>query len=176
MALAPYGLVLWNESFPGKTNLMQLQWAITTTKTVSPLPISNSAVYTTFDAIASQSVIDNFLLTSSEFLVAAFDSTSMGTDTFGCLVKMNGLTQASTDTTVGQCASVESMIVTVNSGTGGTTQTVNGVIASSSLTSTTNSTQIAVGADGDIAFRFISSGIDILTTGVITVNIFWTSK
>ncbi len=176
MALASYGLVLWNDAFPSKTNVMTLQWQITAAKTVSPLPINNSGVFPTFDAYTSQAVMDAFLLTSSEFLLAQFDATSMGTDTFGCLVKMNNAIQATTSLNVGQCASVEAMTVTVASGSQGATAVTNGVISSATLTSTSNTTQVAVGANGDIAFRFVASGLDALTSGLITVNLFWTSK
>lgn len=176
MALSSYGLVLWNDAFPGKTNVMTLQFSITAAKTVSPLPINNSGILTTFDALASQSVIDNFLLTTNEFLLAQFDATSMGTDTFGGLVKMNNAIQATTSTRVGQAASVEAMTVTVASGSQGATAVSNGVVAVSTLTSTSNTTQVACGANGDIAFRFVASGLDVLTSGLITVNLFWTSK
>ncbi len=176
MALASYGFNLWNDAFPSKTNVMTLQWGITAAKTVTPLPIINSGVLPTFDAFSSQAVIDNFLLTTNEFLLAQFDATSMGTDTFGCLVKMNNAIAATTSVNVGQCASVEAMTVSVHSGSQGATVTANGVVSVATLTSTSNTTQVAVGANGDVAFRFVSSGMDILTSGLITVNLFWTSK
>lgn len=179
MALAPYGLVLWNESFPGKTNLLTLQWKITGATTVSPLPINNSAVLPTFAAL-TQPTIDAFLLTDGEFTAAQFDSTSMGADMFGCLVKMNGLNIAATETgSSGQAASVQAMVATCYSGTGGSTAVTRAVYSSTVLTDSTAATEIAVGADGDIAFK-INFGntpdFDGLTDGLITVDIYWTSK
>lgn len=176
MAVAPYGLVMWNEAFPSKTNLMQLQWKITAAKTIQPQPLNLGGVLPFFDAPANQAVIDGFLLTTNEFLLAQFDGTAMGTDTFACLVKMNGVNAASTSTSIGQAASVQSMVATVYSGTNGATLASSGVASSSTLTSSSNTSQIAVGANGDIAFRFVASGLDALTGGLISVNIFWTSK
>ena len=176
MAIAPYGLVLFNSAFSSKTNLMQLQWSITAAKTVSPLPINSSGVLTVFDAIAAQSTIDNFLFTTNEFLIAAFDATAMGTDTFAGIVKMNGLLEASAAVDVGQCASVQSMIASVHSGANGATVVQSGVVGSAAMTASSNTSQIAVGANGDIAFRMVAAGLDVLTAGLITVNIFWSSK
>jgi hypothetical protein len=176
MAHASTAFVLWNEAFPRRTNLLQLQWSITAAKTVSPLPITASAVLTTFDAIASQTTIDNFLLTTNEFLIAAFDATAMGTDTFAGIIKMNGANLATTSLEVGQAQSVQAMVANLYSGTNGSTVVTSGVVSSTAMTASSNTSQIAVGANGDIAFRFVASGLDILTAGLISVNIFWTSK
>lgn len=176
MAVAPYGLVLWNDAFPSKTNVMQLQWKITAAKTVQPLPLSMGGVLTLVDAAASQAAIDSFLMTTNEFLLAAFDATAMGTDAFGCLVKMNGLQETATHNGVGQVASVQAMVANVYSGTNGATVVTSGVASSTTLTASSNTSQIAVGAAGDIAFRLVSAGLDALTGGLISVNIYWTSK
>lgn len=176
MAHASTAFVMWNEAFPRRTNLLQLQWAITAAKTVSPLPMTASGVLTTFDAIAAQTTIDNFLLTTNEFLIVQFDGTAMGTDTFAGIIKMNGANVATTSLEIGQAQSVQSMIATLHSGTNGSTLVSSGVVASTTMTSSSNTSQIAVGANGDMAFRFVASGLDILTAGLITVNIFWTSK
>lgn len=175
MAHASTAMVLWNEAFPRRTNLLQLQWQITAAKTVSPLPMTATGVLTTFDAIAAQSTIDNFLLTTNEFLIAQFDATAMGTDTFAGIVKMNGASVAGS-TVTGQAESVQAMVANLYSGTNGATVVTSGVVSSATLTSSSNTSQIAVGANGDIAFRFVASGLDVLTAGLISVNIFWTSK
>lgn len=178
MALAPYGLVLWNDAFPSKTNTMQLQWRITAAKTVAPLPLNMGGVLPFFDALANQAAIDNFLLTPSEFLAAQFDATAMGTDTFGCLIKMNGLKEAAAagDNEVGQAASVQAMVASVYSGTNGATVVSSGVASVATLTSSSNTSQIAAGAAGDIALRIVAAGLDALTSGLIYVNIYWTAK
>lgn len=178
MALYPYGLNMWNESFPGKTHKMTLQWKITAATTVSPLPITNKAV-SAFFAAQDQDAIDNFLLTDAEFTAAQFDSTSMGADMFGVLVKMNGNDTENDATTVGQCASVEAMVATCYSSTGGSTAVTRAVYASSTLTDSSAVTEIAVGANGDIGLK-VNFGntpdFDALTDGLITIDIFWTSK
>ncbi len=180
MALFPYGLQMWNESFSGRTHLMSLQWKITAATTVSPLPITNTAVKAFFSA-QTQDDIDNFLLTDGEFTAAQFDSTSMGADMFGVLVKMNGLQglDISSDTSVGQAASVQAMVATCYSSTGGSTQVIRGVYSSSTLTDSSAVTEIAVGAYGDIALKIAfgnTPAFDGLTDGLIQIDIYWTSK
>lgn len=176
MAVSPYGLVLWNDAFPSKTNLMQLQWRITAAKTIQPLPLAMSGVLPFFDAPANQAAIDSFLMTTNEFLLAQFDGTAMGTDTFACLVNMNGRKESTTSNDYGQTASVQAMVATVYSGTNGATVVSSGVAAVATLTSSSNTSQIACGAAGDIAFRFVSAGLDALTGGLINVDIHWTAK
>lgn len=175
MAHASTAMVLWNDAFPRRTNLLQLQWSITAAKTVTPLPITASAVLTAFDAIAAQSTIDNFLLTTNEFLIAQFDATAMGTDTFAGIIKMNGANVAGS-TVSGQAESVQAFTATVHSGTNFSTSTPTAAISVATLTSSSNTTQVAVGANGDIAFRMVATGLDVLTSGLININIFWTSK
>jgi hypothetical protein len=176
MAVAPYGLQLLNDSFPSKTNKMTLQWKITAATTVSPLPINNSGAYAFF-AAQTQDQIDDFLKTEDEFTAAQFDSTSMGADMFGVLIKMNGHS-VSTDSAAGQAASVEAMVATCYSSTGGSTAVTRAVYSSATLTDSTAATEIAVGANGDIALK-VSFGntpdFDALTDGLITIDIFWTS-
>lgn len=178
MALYPYGLNMWNESFSGRTHVMSLQWKITGAKTVSPLPITNKGAYAFFDAL-TQDNINDFLLTTDEFTAAQFDSTSMGNDMFGVLVKMNGNDTANDALTVGQCASVEAMVATCYSSTGGSTQVIRGVYSSTTLTDSTAQTEIAVGENGDIGLK-VSFGntpdFDGLTDGLIQIDIYWTSK
>lgn len=178
MALFPYGLNMWNEDFSGRTHMMTLQWKITGAKTVSPLPITNSAVYAFFDAL-TQPNIDDFLLTSSEFTAAQFDSTSMGNDMFGVLIKMNGNDVLNDALTVGQAASVEGFVATCYSSTGGSTAVTRAWYGSSTLTDSTAASEIAVGANGDIGLK-VNFGntpdFDGLTDGFISINIYWTSK
>lgn len=178
MALFPYGLNMWNESFSGRTHHMTLQWKITAATTVSPLPITNKAVNAFFGA-QTQPNIDDFLLTDGEFTAAQFDSTSMGADMFGVLVKMNGNDTANDSLNVGQCASVEAMVATCYSSTGGSTAVTRAVYSSATLTDSSAVTEIAVGANGDIGLK-VNFGntpdFDGLTDGLISIDIYWTSK
>ncbi len=86
--MAGPGLIYKNDYMYAREDELLLKWQVTAAKTVSPLPISNNSVLTTFDALASQAVIDNWLGSTNEFLLAQFDSTSMGTDAFGGLINI----------------------------------------------------------------------------------------
>lgn len=160
-------LMYWGEKL-GKTQprVLRFAWSITGAKAISPL-VAGMPVMTGFDAadFASQAAIDAFLGTSSEFLLAAFDSTALGTDAFACIVAMQN-----------QAAKVLQAKLTINSGTGGSTVAANCVAASSAMTSSSLTAQVAVGANGNIAFRGVSTGLDSLTSGVITLDIHWVSK
>ncbi len=162
--MADTSLFYFNEKL-GKTNPRELilMFNITGAKTSVQRPVGGP-VLTTYDAIASQAVINNFLGTTDEFLVAAFDSTSMGTDAFGVIINMSG-----------QAAYVCGVTTSVYSGAGFATVTANGSVGTG-LTSTSLTTQSAVGADGNMALRTIVSGLDILTTGIIVVKVLWISK
>ncbi len=92
--MADTSLFYWNQKF-GKTQPRELKliWTITGAKTVSTVPIG-APVLTAFDAISSQSTIDNFLGTVDEFLIIDFDSTAMGADAFACIINMGGQAQS----------------------------------------------------------------------------------
>lgn len=68
---------------------LTLCYSISAAETVSPTPM-NHATLTTFGAIASQSVIDDFLGTTDEFNYLAFNAQAMGTDSMGIIVNMFG--------------------------------------------------------------------------------------
>lgn len=172
------GLIYFNESLYGKEDELILKWKVTAAKTVVPLPINQSAVFTAFDAITPQSTIDNFLGTTNEFLIAQFDATSMGTDAFAGIINMSGQTTGVTalgGANSAQAASVLCMVATLYSGSNGATSVAEGVASVATLTSTSLTTQIACGGSGNIAFRTILSGLDVLTTGLIVVKINWVS-
>lgn len=159
-------IFMWQESLEKTVpHVTQLCYKITGAKTIVPqLQGLQAAALTAFDAIASQSVIDNFLGTTNEFLVAAFDATAMGTDAFAVIVNMKG-----------QAAQLAGMDVRVLSGTNGATET----IASASvgtLTASTLETAYALGAYGNIAVKSVLTGLDALTAGQIIVNLRWVSK
>jgi hypothetical protein len=160
-------LFYWNEKF-GKTQArcLELVWSITAAKTVAARPIG-TPVLTAFDAISTQATIDNFLGTSSEFLVAAFDSTAMGADTFACIINMGG-----------QAKYVSHMEVVCYSGTGGATR-VEVAVAEGSLTASTLETALDLGASGNIAFKCDfgnTPDFDALTAGLIVARVYWVAK
>ena len=140
-----------------------IQLNITGAKTVTAKDKNTSLV--AFDAIASQSVINNFLGTTDEFLVAAFDSTAMGTDALALIVNMGG-----------QCAELLSASAEVSSGANGLTQVKSNTASVSALTASSLSAQNALGAYGNLAARFVLTGVDALTSGVILVKMLYRIK
>lgn len=161
------GLFHWNEKF-GKTNphVITLIYQITAQKTVSQVP-QGTPTLTAFDAIATQAVIDDFLGTTNEFLVAAFDATAMGADAFACLVNMQG-----------QAAKLLYATAECYSATGGSTLVTRQAL-SGTLTASTLETAAALGADGNIALKVDfgnTPDLDALTSGTIVVNLYWVSK
>jgi hypothetical protein len=130
--------------------------------------IQRAPVLSTYGAIASQAVIDSFLGTTNEFLVAAFDATAMGADAFGGIINMDG-----------QCKEVLYMSAKCYSGTGGATLVERVVQDSATLTASTLATEVAKGANGNIAFKVNfgdSPDFDALTAGLIVIEIVWKSK
>ena len=143
--------------------VLRLQYEITAAKTVKPI-VSNSASLTTFDAIASQAVIDDFLGTSSEFTLAQFDATSMGAYAFGVIVDMQG-----------QAKSAVMVVAKCYSGTSGSTLVTRQAKAGT-LTDSTLETAVARGADGNLACKVDfgnTPDFDGLTAGTIDIEIHW---
>lgn len=163
--MSKMSLAYYNDQL-GKVDphVTQLVFDITGAKASSPIP-ANSASLVAYDAIASQSVIDDFLGTTNEFLVSAFDATAMGTDAIACIVNM-----------CGQMKQLVYVEVLVYSGTGGATLTSRAVQASSALTASTLATEAAVGASGNVAVKAVVTGLDALTDGTIVVRLHWISK
>ncbi len=156
----------WNESL-AKTIPHPLVFAykITAAKTIVPIVQGlQSAVLTAFDAVASQSVIDSFLGTTNEFLVAAFNATAMGTDAFAMILNMKG--QAA------QAAWVNIRIYSGSElGTEVTVAAVGGVLTASTL-----ETAYALGANGNLAVKSVLAGVDALTSGIIECHLYWVAK
>lgn len=145
-------------------NELVLQWQVTGAKALSPL-VANTAMLYSFDAIAAQSDIDNFLGTSGEFAVAAFDATAMGVNAFAVIVNMNG-----------QAKKLLSVQAQLRSGTNGATFAQCAAPASAALTASSLSCQGALGANGNLAARFIVAGLDAATSGILQVKFSWISK
>lgn len=161
-------LMYYNEKL-GKTQSrpLKFEFDITAAKTVSGLPIG-APVLTAFDAIASQAVIDAFLGTTNEFLVAAFDATALGADTFACIVNLGG-----------QAAVLNSVTARCYSGTAGSTLVERHVKSSSALTASTLVTEAALGANGNLAIKVDfgnTPDFDALTAGQIVIEFDWIAK
>lgn len=168
--MADQALFYWNEKF-GKTQprYLTFMWQITAAKTVSTIPMG-IPVLTTFDAIAAQSTIDNFLGTSSEFTIAQFDATAMGNDAFGCIINMGGAT--------GQASYASGLEISCYSAAGLTTEVRRASLASG-LTASTLETALGLGSSGNLAFKVDfgnTPDFDGLTAGLIIARVYWISK
>ena len=158
-------LLYWNDQL-GKVvpNRLRLQWTITAAKTVSAA-VANSASLVAFDAVASQAVIDALLGTTSEFALAAFDATAMGTDAFAAIVNMGG-----------QAKKLLGCRASFYTGSNGLTSVKSGVASVTTLTASSLTAQCALGASGNLAARVILTGVDALTSGIIELELDWISK
>lgn len=139
---------------------LEFVFQITAAKTVVPYPRGVDCL-TTFDAL-TQAQIDAYLGTTNEFLVGLFDATSMGTDAFGGIINM-----------AGQAGLVVSADVISKTGAGLATQVTSSSFGGSTMASSSLTAGCAVGANGNIAFRGVMTGVDALTSGVIYVKIGW---
>lgn len=163
----------------GKTQprFLNYTFQITAAKTIVAYP-RGAEVLPTFDAL-TQAQIDAYLGTASEFTAAQFDATSMGTDAFGGLINMTGgvVAQGANIPAFmvpqGQAAAVVYCIITSKTGTGLATQVASTSYGPTGLAATSLTAGCAVGANGNIAFRGVVTGLDALTSGIITVTIGW---
>lgn len=164
--MADTSLFYYNPAL-AKTNArcLSLQFQITGAKAVTSLPMG-PPILNTFDAIASQAVIDDFLSTVNEFLVAQYDATSMGTDAQGVIINMDG-----------QVSAVTGMDCRCYHGTPPTTLLSRATYPIATLTSSTLETAIALGAFGNIGLKFNwGNSFDGFTDGYIIMDIYWISK
>lgn len=154
----------WSDAVQrGQAYQLDFLFTITGAKTITSL--NANSTLTSFDAIASQSVIDDFLGTAGEFLVADFDATAMGTDALAVLVAMDG-----------QADSLLAVEATTYSGANGLTVLPAGIGASATLTASSHTSQAACGAYGNLAARLVLTGVDALTSGLIKVSMYFQSK
>lgn len=160
------GLMYWNEKF-GKTEPREttLIYKITAAKTLAQLPVGGPAL-PACDGYASQAVIDAYLGTTNEFLVANLDSTAVGADSLAVLLNMGG-----------QAAYLCGMTAQCFSGTGGSTLVQRSAYAGSLTTSV--ETACELGSQGNIALKIDfgnTPDFDGLTDGLIVIRVYWISK
>jgi|GEM_PF-2106869 len=157
-------LMYWNDKL-GDTQpwRMRFVYQINGAKDIS-LVVPGQPIYHSFDAIASQSTIDDFLGTTNEFTIAQFDAVAMGVDALGGFVRMDK-----------QAAQGVMMRAALLSGADGSTVAEDNV-KFSSLTDSTLATECEVGADGNIGWRAIIAGLDAATAGLVVVEFDWLSK
>lgn len=156
-----------NEKHPKtQPRIMDFTYQITAAKTVSPYPVGADS-YTSFDAI-TQSQIDTYLGIANDFPASYFDATAMGTDAFAGIIRMSGA-----PSTAGQAAQVVALEVVLYSGAGLTTTALRGALGSAGMTASTLETACAVSPAGNLAFKFVATGLDALTAGMIRVRVMW---
>lgn len=157
--------IYWNERVQlAQPQTLSLVYSITAATTVTE--VCRNPVLTTFTALASQAVIDNFLGTTNEFLLAAFDATAMGADAMGVIINMGGQAAEVYDMKA-YCFSASNTVVTRQ------------VEDQAALTASTLETAIAKGANGNIALKLNwgnTPDFDALTAGTIQIDIQWRSK
>jgi len=160
-------LVYWNEKL-AKTQPRKVTFCFEITgAAAASVIVPGTPVLHTFGALASQDVIDDFLGTTSEFLLAAFDATAMGADAFGVIADMGG-----------QVDRLVAARAACYSGTGFITE-VHAGVKGGTLTASTLETAAAKGANGNLAMKVNfgnSPDFDGLTSGLIVVEFLYISK
>lgn len=159
-----------------KTQVRSLEYLfqITAAKTVVVYP-RGCEILPTFDAL-TQPQIDAYLGTTSEFLATQFDATSMGTDAFGGIINMGTMASPGPSTLAaqtGQCAALAEVSVTSYTGANNATTVPTLSFGPTGLAPTSLTTACALGANGNIAFRAVITGVDALTSGFIKVIVRW---
>ncbi len=142
--------------------ILRFAWKITGAVTFAKLTEGMPTLVTT-TAIATQAVIDTFLGTTSEFDYLAFDATAMGADTIGVIVNCEG-----------QIKKVLYFKAYYRSGTDLVDLVTRGDHASATLTASTLATEVAAGANGNLAFKINfgnSPDFDAETTGFFEVEV-----
>lgn len=166
---APTSLFFWQEQLgTSQPRTIKLEYKITAAKTASPI-VSPIPALLTFDA-ATQAQLDAYSCVAGEFAAAAFDSTAMGTDAVGGVIQMGG-----SQATSGQTLKMVSGMASCYDAAGALVASAR-VQVSTALTASTLSSQVALGSAGDMAYRFVLTGLDALTSGLIVIELDWISK
>lgn len=162
-----------NEKHPKtQPRVMDFTFQITGAKTVSLYPVGADC-FSFFDAITQQQ-IDEYLGVDDDFDADLFDSTSMGADTFGGIIRMSGA-----PSTMGQAFQAVRLEATCYSGSGLATVVQRGALGSAGLTATTLQTAVGVSAAGNLAFKVDfgnTPDFDTLTSGMIVIRVYWVAN
>jgi len=159
----PVSLMYWNDKIQrGQARNISLVYSIDGAKDVSDLQGIGALV--SFDAI-TQTAIDTYLDSSSEFDADAFDATAMGTDMFGGVLDCGG-----------QVKELLYCAARVYSPAAGTTLDEQAFQDSAALTASTLLSEAAISASGNIGFKLEVTGLDALTAGLIVIDLAWKSK
>lgn len=166
-------LFYWNEKH-AKTQVrtLDLSFSITGAKTCSPL-VPGLDCYSFYDAI-TQTDVDNYLGVANDFNYLYWDSTAMGNDTFGGIVRMSG-----SPSTYAQGYQLAKMEAYCASGTGGSTLVSRFANGASGMTASTLETACAISSSGNFGFKIDfgnTPDFDGLTSGLIVVRLFWISQ
>lgn len=154
-------LTYWQDKL-GKTqpHILEFTWEITGAKTVTEVPRGIPVLYS-FDAL-TQAQIDAYLGSTNEFLEAAFDATSMGTDAFGGVIAMAG--QASDVLWIdSQC--------NLDPTADGLLHNSDVKVSTLSASTLANNIEVAVSSSGNIGFKQTVTGLDAATNGLIRIQI-----
>lgn len=122
----------------------------------------------------TQNQIDTYLGSSTDFNANLFDSTAMGNDAFGGIIRMSGA-----PSTYGQASAVLWLEAKCYSSAGLTTLVERAAYGSPGLTASTLETAVGVSTLGNIGFKVDfgnSPDFDGLTSGLIRIRIGWIAK
>tara|TARA_B100001094_G_scaffold219408_1_gene213521 strand:+ start:8153 stop:8668 length:516 start_codon:yes stop_codon:yes gene_type:complete len=153
-------------------NVSEYRLNITGAKAQSPLPMDDSSILLGFDGDhPTQSEIDSHLGTSSEFLAAAFDSTSIDADSEAIIIDLGGQ--------VDELVYVELSFISSDSGATAATVVNRYLKPIAALQSSTAASECAKGANGNVAIKILwgnSPNFDGQTEGQIVVRVHWRAK
>lgn len=167
-------LMYWNDKH-GKTQARELTfiYEITGAKTNSPA-VAGYPALDLYDAATNQAQIDDFLLTSSEFTAAQFDATAMGTDAFGVIVDMRG--RQALGSSSSQTGQADKLIMAEAQLYVDDIAVSDGNATNKALSDSTLEPGASLGANGNLAARFVLGGLDAATDGIIVVKFHWIAK
>ena len=156
--------VYWADAVQrGEPITTKFLYKITDTKTVTQQDANASKVF--FDALSSQTDdIDAFLGTTTEFALASFAATPMGTGAIGFLFNMGGQVQELVAVIVKLMSSTD--LTTIAQTAANAFTTVNATLTCS----------FALGANGNVAGHTVFTGLDAMQAGLIEVQLVWRSK
>lgn len=162
-----------NEKHPKtQPRVMDFTFEITAAKTVSLTPVGADC-FAFFDAI-TQDQIDDYLGVDDDFDVDLFDSTSMGADAFGGIIRMSGA-----PSTFAQAGAAVRLEAKCFSGSGLATIVERGALGTAGLTASTLETAVGISSSGNLAFKVDfgnTPDFDALTAGMITIRVYWVAN